>query len=57
MILPRSETNRFRPLRPAAWVDANSAPMTFPTPLPDYKPGELEKIEAAEAKRNKKKAK
>lgn len=31
--------------------------MTFPKPLPDYKPGELEKIEAAEAKRRTKEAK
>lgn len=26
-------------------------PMTFPAPIPDYTPDELERIEAAEAKR------
>ncbi len=35
------------------WVEDLSAyvPMTYPEPLPDYAPGELERIEAAERKR------
>ncbi len=56
---PRTRTRLVRPLSwvwyqvDGVWCEDHSAyvPQTYPTPIPDYSPDELAKLEAAEAKR------